>query len=139
MTMLTANVSATQTLLPVDGASQYFGDVGGYYNLGSEAIKVVGTTATSWLVERGIAGTTAAVHSSGATLTRYYPDASTGGSSAGFVEPTTATPEAIVNSLIAAGVMSGVPGGSPNPLPTADPHSVGVFWNNQGVVMVSAG
>lgn len=80
MTALAAAIDATQTLIPTDagltnGTFQY----PLYYTVDSEAIRVVGRAIeTTWLVERGIAGTTAASHSSSATLTRYYPEGATG-------------------------------------------------------------
>lgn len=83
MTALTANITDSQTLIPVDagltnGTFQY----PLYFTIGDEAIRVTGRVhETTWLVDRGVAGTTAASHSDDAALTRYYPDsaASTGG------------------------------------------------------------
>jgi hypothetical protein len=74
-----------------------------------------------WYITRGDAGTTAATHSAGAsivaveeavavstTLVEPLPFAGAGGvaTPAAFVEPTTATPEAIAQALIDAGLMA---------------------------------
>ena len=93
MTTLSADINSSQTLLPIsgpltNGTFQY----PLHYTIDSEAIRVVGRAIEdSWLVERGIAGTAAASHISGATLTRYFPDAATSGTDSGGVTVTTAT------------------------------------------------
>lgn len=85
MATLTANITADQEILPV---STSVVTPGSYFTIGSEAILVHGTSRGPtgrafdrkfWSVERGIAGTTRASHSSGATLTQYYPDAASSG------------------------------------------------------------
>jgi len=80
VTTLSANIDSSQTLLPIsgpltNGTFQY----PLYYTVDDEAIRVIGRAhEETWLVDRAIAGTTAASHSSGATLTRYFPDAAGG-------------------------------------------------------------
>lgn len=104
MTFLSANITATQTLIPVDagltnGTFQY----PLHFTVDSEALRVVGRAhETTWLVERGIAGTTAATHSSAATLTRYYPDGATGAGGSLTVD-NQSDPPAAVTTLIAPG------------------------------------
>lgn len=81
MATLTANVSPSTNPLPASGPVP-----NGFYTIDDEAIYVHGHGAPKPLLDptsdlnvtRGIAGTTAASHSSGATLTRYYPDAASG-------------------------------------------------------------
>ena len=81
MTALTAAVSASATILPVDtpvptGDTEY----PSYFSVESEVIVVLGRMhKTTWSVDRGVAGTTAAAHDSGTALTRYYPDAPASG------------------------------------------------------------
>lgn len=74
-----------------------------------------------WLIHRGLLGTTATSHTNGATVQAVVDEfvastdetapgpVSEGGGSGfpvmDFIEPTTATPEAIVNALIASGRM----------------------------------
>lgn len=80
----------------------------------------VGRDVSTWIVERGLEGSTRASHASGTAVdgaTDAFTSSSTptppgpfltGGSvtPAAFVEPTTATPEAIANALIDAGLMA---------------------------------
>lgn len=81
MTALTAAVSASATVIPVDTALTHAGIAYPmYYLVDDEVIRVVGgALGTSWHVYRGWAGTTAAAHDADATLNRYYPDAPTSG------------------------------------------------------------
>jgi hypothetical protein len=81
MATLTANINATQTVIQVSGSAP---ETGSFFTLDSEAVRFLGTSRGAdgraflrsyWSVERGVAGTTAATHSNGATLTQYYPDA----------------------------------------------------------------
>jgi hypothetical protein len=85
MATLSANISATQTVVPVSGTAP---EPGSYFTLNSEAVRFLGTSRgpggrsflrSFWSVDRGVAGTTKATHSSGATLTQYYPDAAGSG------------------------------------------------------------
>jgi hypothetical protein len=91
MATITSNITATQTVIPVDVA---VGIPDTFYTIDSEAIRLLGTSRgpdgrafrrTYWSVDRGLAGTTAATHSSGASLTQYYPDAEGGGGGGGVV------------------------------------------------------
>jgi hypothetical protein len=83
---LTSAVNASVTRFPTDTVEPS----PGYYMIDDEAVRVggseltgtVGGTRTVWIVERGYAGTTAASHDSGATLTRYYPEAPSSGGGA---------------------------------------------------------
>ncbi|MBV9872489.1 MAG: hypothetical protein JO214_17895 [Frankiaceae bacterium] len=90
MTTLAADIDETQTLIPVDAGLENERDVYPLFcTIDAESVRVVGRAIeTTWLVERGVAGTTPAAHSSGATLTRYYPDAPGGGD--GIANPMTA-------------------------------------------------
>jgi hypothetical protein len=107
MATLTANINATQTVIPVSGSVP---ETGSFFTLDSEAIRFLGTSRGAdgraflrsyWSVERGVAGTTAATHSNGATLTQYYPDAVGGvGGSGVTVDNGTDPPEA-VTTLVA--------------------------------------
>lgn len=89
MTTLSANVTADDVELPTDTADP---EPGSLWTLGDEVIEVGGSASAGtdefgrrlpgvgfgkkrWIVQRAVAGTTAASHLSGATLTRYYPDA----------------------------------------------------------------
>lgn len=93
MATITANISAEDSILPV---SEQAPSPGAYYTIDDEAVRLLGSQLsptqgedrTRWLVERAVAGTTAATHTSGATLTRYYPDAASvgGGEGAGVLE-----------------------------------------------------
>jgi hypothetical protein len=93
MAELTADVTADETLLPVDEAPP---GPGTYFSVDDESVRVIGSTnrvpgpQLHWLVERGVGGTTAAAHDSGATLTRYYPEAP-GGAGGGSVTVTDGT------------------------------------------------
>jgi hypothetical protein len=85
MAELTADVTADETLLPVDEAPP---GPDTFFTVDDESIRVIGSTnrvpgpQLHWLVERGVGGTTAAAHDSGATLTRYYPEAPSSGGGA---------------------------------------------------------
>jgi hypothetical protein len=81
MATLSANITASQTVIPVSGAAS---QTGSFFTVDSEAIRFLGTSRGPqgrsflrdyWSVDRGVAGTTASTHSNGATLTQYYPDA----------------------------------------------------------------
>jgi hypothetical protein len=81
MATLAAGIDATQTVIPVSGAAP---ETGSYLTVGTEAVRFLGTSRgpqgrsflrSYWSVDRGVAGSTAASHLSGATFTQYYPDA----------------------------------------------------------------
>jgi hypothetical protein len=81
MATLAAGIDATQTVIPVSGAAP---ETGSYLTVGTEAVRFLGTSRgpqgrsflrSYWSVDRGIAGSTAASHLSGAPFTQYYPDA----------------------------------------------------------------
>lgn len=84
MPALTTSVDESTTRFPTDTANP---SPGATYTIDDEAIVVHGSALsglkggdyTVWIVQRGFAGTTAATHSPGATLTRYYPDAASAG------------------------------------------------------------
>lgn len=87
MATLSANINATQTVIPVSGAAPATDT---YWTVGTENVRFLGTSRgpqgrsflrSYWSVDRGIAGTTKATHLSGATLTQYYPDAASSGGS----------------------------------------------------------
>ena len=89
MTALTQAAAADDLLLYVDEAAP---SPGAFFTIDDESIRLVGSQrpipsqpSTIWIVERGVAGTTAATHADEATLTRYYPEAPGGGT--GSVEP----------------------------------------------------
>jgi hypothetical protein len=84
---INANMDATQAWVPLSVADAQSLEAG-FYELGDESIRVrwsehATTDTTSGVeraidgrwVERGVGGTSAATHDSGATLTRYYPEA----------------------------------------------------------------
>ena len=103
MTALANDATALSTVLYTNVAL----DVGSYpapYTLDSEAILVTGgDNSTALSVVRARNGTAAAAHSAGTTLVSGWSASTV--TPAAFVEPTTATPEAIANALIAAGLM----------------------------------
>jgi hypothetical protein len=81
MATLAAGIDATQTVIPVSGAAPA---TGSYLTVGTEAVRFLGTSRgpqgrsflrSYWSVDRGVAGSTAASHLSGASFTQYYPDA----------------------------------------------------------------
>jgi hypothetical protein len=99
---INANMDATQAWVPLSVADAQSLEAG-FYELGDESIRVrwsehATTDTTSGVeraidgrwVERGVGGTTAATHDSGATLTRYYPEAP-GGAGGGSVTVTDGT------------------------------------------------
>jgi hypothetical protein len=78
---LNGAITADQELIRVTGAAP---PPGSYLTVDSEAIRFNGATRGAqgrgftrdyWSVDRGVAGTTKATHSNGATLAQYYPDA----------------------------------------------------------------
>ena len=90
MATIIANISASATTWPVSAQV-----APGWYTIDSENVQVTNSAFghSEFVddfyasVERGVAGTTAVSHSSGATLTRYYPDAvSAGGGGGGVLE-----------------------------------------------------
>lgn len=80
MATITADITASATTVPVSEEL-----VPGYYVVDSENVVVTnsGYGHSEFVdshyasLDRGVGGTTAATHSSGATLTRYYPDSGT--------------------------------------------------------------
>jgi hypothetical protein len=106
MTTLAADLDAASGVLDASAAS----DWPAFYQLDSEVVKVVGVDyrePTRWAVLRGEAGTTAAAHSSGATLTRYYPDAPGGGDGIPQGGPLSAPLDADDNDLVNLGNIQG--------------------------------
>jgi hypothetical protein len=93
MTTLAADITASQGWLPVADPE---GLASGFYTIDDENVRVRDELhrtsdddaslsgrpdmTDGRFVERAVAGTTAASHSSGATMTRYYPDAVSSGS-----------------------------------------------------------
>lgn len=77
MATLTSAVTAEQLEIASDATEP------GYYYVDDEAIRLlvrrVGQHRGKWIVDRGVAGTTAASHADNATLTRYYPEAPASG------------------------------------------------------------
>ena len=59
-----------------------------------------------WSVDRAVAGTTAATHSNGATLTRYYPDAAGGGAGSISATDGTTTVDPTTSISFPAGTLS---------------------------------
>jgi hypothetical protein len=111
MATLSANINATQTVIPVSGAAP---QTGSFLTVDSEAIKFLGTSRGPqgrsflrdyWSVDRGVAGTTAATHSNGATLTQYYPDAAGGVGGSGVNVDNGVDPPAAVTTLVAPGAV----------------------------------
>lgn len=83
MATITANITSSEGVIPTSAEME-----SGHYTIDSENIYVYGTSRGQEgrsfdrlfaSVERGVGGSTAASHTSGATLTRYYPDAATSG------------------------------------------------------------
>lgn len=110
MTAINANMSDSQTWAPLAEPE----DVSpGLYTIGSENIELQGfhRVITSlfespfngrWCV-RGVGGSTPASHLSGATLTRYYPDAPAGGGFGGVTVDNTVDEPAEVTSMVIPG------------------------------------
>ena len=133
---LTAGIAATDRTIAVTGTVPADIGQGFEFRLGEELLVLTAfalhnvqhvnyrsddPNPQSWLVRRGLNGTTPATHAGGTTI-RAAVDAFASGAAetppsvfaeggggsvtpAGFVEPTTATPEEIVNALIAASLM----------------------------------
>jgi hypothetical protein len=106
MTALAADMSSTADLITVTGGSGF--DRGAFFTIDDEVIQFEGyernqtygrelwtVNEAHWYVQRGLAGTTAASHLSGAILTRYYPDAP-GGDAIGAGSTTLSGPVEIV-------------------------------------------
>jgi hypothetical protein len=109
MAALAGNITADQTTIPVSGDAPTSGS---YFIIGSEAILFLGTSRgpqgraflrSYWSVDRGVAGTTKATHSNGATLTQYYPDAAGGVGGSGVTVDNLTDPPAAVTTLVAPG------------------------------------
>jgi hypothetical protein len=119
MTAINANVSADQEWLPLS-EDDSLSLVSGYYTIDSENVKVENGPHPASSVsnpipkyngrraQRGVGGSTAASHTSGATLTRYYPEAPGGTGSGGVTVDNTVDPPAAVTTLVApAAIVSG--------------------------------
>jgi hypothetical protein len=113
MATLSANIDATQSVIPVSGTAP---TTGSFLTVGSEAVRFLGTSRgpggraflrTYWSVDRGVAGTTAASHSSGASLTQYYPDAATVGGSGVTVDNGVDAPAAVTTLVAPGAVIAG--------------------------------
>jgi hypothetical protein len=116
MATLSANINATQTVVPVSGTAP---EPGSYFTLNSEAVRFLGTSRgpggraflrTYWSLDRGVAGTTKATHSSGATLTQYYPDA-VGSGGLGSVTDGATTVNPATSITFPAGTLTDLGGG----------------------------
>jgi hypothetical protein len=124
MTAINADVSADQAWLPLSQADAEALE-GGTYTIDSESIEVGGphlpdakTTSIPngrWAT-RGFAGSTKATHTSGATLTRYYPEAPGGTGSGGVTVDNTVDPPFAASTVIAAGATESAPGQATLPL-----------------------
>jgi len=118
MTAINANVSADQEWLPLS-EDDSLSLVSGYYTIDSENVKIENGPHPASSVsnpipkyngrraQRGVGGSTAASHSSGATLTRYYPDSSTGGSGGVTVNNTVDPPAAVTSMTVPGAVLAG--------------------------------
>jgi hypothetical protein len=111
MTILTSGIDTTQSVIPVTGTAPI---TGSYFTLDSEAIRFLGTSRGPdgrsflrdyWSVDRGVAGTTAASHSGGATLTQYHPDAAGGTGSGGVNVDNGTDPPAAVTDFVMPGAV----------------------------------
>jgi hypothetical protein len=117
MPTLAADITPEQTYLP-DPSGELV--AGAHYTLDSETIRVTSDRAYERsdrgngqltdlgpIVARGVGGSTPAAHSSGATLTRYYPDAPGGGDGIPQGGPLSAPLDADDNDLVNLGNIQG--------------------------------
>jgi head-tail adaptor len=73
-TTLSAGVNSSVTTIPISAALRFEGTAYDYFKVDSEIMRVAsGGSTTSLTVERGVLGTTAASHSSGAVARRVEP------------------------------------------------------------------
>ena len=137
MATLNGGISSTSELIRVSGTPP---PPGSYVTIDSEAIRINGAargaqgrnfTRDYLAVDRGVAGTTKATHSNGATLTPYYPDAP-GGTGSGGVTVTdgdhTVSPATTIQ--FPTGTMTDLGGGV---------ASVGLVWRLVGPFRVTVG
>lgn len=116
MTTLAANLSASASTLQVDAA---VANPAPYYKIDNEVVQIVQPSLTVqdgtspnrsrsnvlWVIERAISGTTAATHSSGATLTPVYdPAVAAGGGGVTVTDGTTTVAAATTLSLVGGAV-----------------------------------
>jgi hypothetical protein len=147
MATLTGNISASQTVIPVSGDAP---QTGSFFTVDSESIQFLGTSRGPqgrsflrdyWSVDRGVAGTTAATHSNGATLTQYYPDAAGGVGGSGVTVDNGTDPPAAVTTLAAAGaVIAGDTATVPTVIVSSDdPGAIGAgrLWLRMGTDSLS--
>jgi hypothetical protein len=116
MTAINANVSADQEWLPLS-EDDSLSLISGYYTIDSENVKVENGPHPASSVsnpipkyngrraQRGVGGSTPASHTSGATLTRYYPEAPGGTGSGGVTVDNTVDPPAAVTSMTVPGAV----------------------------------
>lgn len=109
MATITANITSSAGLIPLSAPVDI-----GFYSIDSENIYVTGMsrgaegrdfTRLSASVDRAVGGSTAASHTSGATLTRYYPDAKAGTGGGGVTVDNEVDPPAEVTTIIAPGAV----------------------------------
>lgn len=119
MTDINADMTASQSYIPL-AAGDAVDLAPGYYLLDSEYIDVqaprsaygpygIGQNPGAFdgrSCVRGIGGSTAATHSSGATLTRYYPDSPSGFLGTLPEVPATPSEQDIVDALVTLGLVT---------------------------------
>jgi len=120
MTAINADVSADQEWLPLSDADS-LSLASGFYTIDSENVKIEnGPHPASSVsnpipkyngrrVQRGVGGSTAASHTSGATLTRYYPEAPGGTGSGGVTVDNTVDPPFAASTIVAPGATESAP------------------------------
>ena len=115
MVAINANINASKDWLPLSEADA-LSLPAGYYTIDSEDVDVQGihftgtrttTKANGRWVKRGYAGSTAASHTSGATLTRYYPEAP--GGEGGVTVDNTVDAPFTASTIISAGATESGP------------------------------
>ena len=117
MATLNGGITSTSELIRVSGTPPAPGT---YFTIDDEAFKANGATRGAQgrnftrdylAVDRGVAGTTKATHSNGATLTPYYPDAPGGGSGGVTVTDGTTTVNPATSIQVPAGTLTSPGGG----------------------------
>ena len=140
MATLNGGITSMSELIRISGTPPAPGT---FITIDDEAMKVNGAargadgrsfTRDYLSVDRGVAGTTKATHSNGATLTPYYPDAP-GGGSGGVTVDNGSDPPAAVTRLVAPGADVSMPGTATLTqivISTQDPGAIGAgnIWLN---------